>query len=365
MRYSTTSVPPGAAGTEAKLRVMRRLVEESVRDPAFRSAALRIVRDARVPERDADGEIRAISRFVRSMRYQRDPALAELFVEPRTLARLVAAGSPDAAGDCDDSAMLGAALHEALGRRTRFAVGGDEPGRWRHVWIEVEHPRRGWIAVDDVVRGLAPGTWRPEAVLGAAARYDLGAMRTIHYQPRARLCYGGASGHVEQLEGFKLKKVLKKATSAVTQTYKAVLKAPIQAWSAVTAPVAKAVGAKKLATAIKRVEKQTSGFIDSPALMQVGATIAGAVVGAPIIASGLQMVAGQTAVFTPSGAQQQPSTPPSVLATNPLPPSGGGAFVDGGGGSFGPSSVAGDDNTTRYLLIGAAVVAAALLFRRR
>lgn len=339
---------------------MRRLVEESVRDPAFRSAALRIVRDARVPERDADGEIRAISRFVRSMRYQRDPALAELFVEPRTLARLVAAGSPDAAGDCDDSAMLGAALHEALGRRTRFAVGGDEPGRWRHVWIEVEHPRRGWIAIDDVVRGLAPGTWRPEAVLGAAARYDLGAMRTIHYQPRARLCYGGASGHVEQLDGFSLKKVAK----AVKKVTKTVLTAPVKAWSAPIRAIARPLGAKGIVGLTKRADKAAGDIVDRVALP--AAAVAATVVGAPIIASGLQLVAGQTAVFTPSAAQQQPS-PPSVLATNPNPPAGGGAsFVDGGGGStFGPSSVGGEDNTTRYLLIGAAVVAAALLFRRR
>lgn len=148
MRATLETIESGAPGLRAKLERMRELVGAAVRDPAFRADVAGIIRH--VPEKDHDGEIRAIVDHVRGgIRYMRDPydpQGLELFTDPVLMLADVAAGT--AAGDCDDHVLLAASMLGVAGYPTRFAIGGLPPDDYRHIWIDVLHPRRGWVPVE-------------------------------------------------------------------------------------------------------------------------------------------------------------------------------------------------------------------------
>lgn len=149
MRTATLeTVGHGLAGLRQKVARIRALVEAAKRKPDFRARAASIV--AHVGEKDHDGEIAAVTDFVRSrIRYLRDPwspVGLEVFTAPWTMLEDVDAGS--AAGDCDDHVLLASGLLEVIGYETRYRVGGDAPGRYRHIWLDVKHPRRGWRAIE-------------------------------------------------------------------------------------------------------------------------------------------------------------------------------------------------------------------------
>lgn len=153
------TIPDGQPGLHRKIAVIRDLVHQAKRDPEFRQATLEAVRQ--VPERDWSGEIRQVVRFVRKMRYTRDPydpEGLELFIDPRLSIHQVRAGQ--AAGDCDDQVLLASAMLETLGHPTRYRVGGRELGDYGHIWIEVLHPRRGWVPIE-LTRRRAPVGWDP------------------------------------------------------------------------------------------------------------------------------------------------------------------------------------------------------------
>lgn len=161
MLASLYEIPAGNAGLAVKLRELSRLKLAAVADPRFRELAVELVR--KVPEKQPRAEARAVSQFVRRVRYTRDPHGVELFQSPQRLAAQVLAGK--AAGDCDDAALLGSALLEALGYPTRYVVGGNgtlasgEPG-WQHIWLEW-HDGRQWHALDDTAKKRPPG-WQPD-----------------------------------------------------------------------------------------------------------------------------------------------------------------------------------------------------------
>lgn len=154
------TVPDGTPGVVAKVKRIRQMVEVAKRDPAFRDRAARIV--AHVAEKDHDAEIAALVEHVRrGVRYLRDPwspVGLELFVEPQTMLRDVDAGH--ATGDCDDHVLLASALLEVAGYPTRYRVGGVPPDNWQHIWLDVQHPRKGWLPVEltkkDVPIGFDP-----------------------------------------------------------------------------------------------------------------------------------------------------------------------------------------------------------------
>lgn len=153
MKSRVESLPTGTPGLRVKMARMRELVETAKRDPVFVRRARSIVAQAR--ERDADAEIGAVSAFVRrGIRYVADPLHVELFTDPRVMLADALAGT--GAGDCDELSTLGAALLESVGYPTRWRVGG-EGENWQHVWLDVKHPRRGWLPVDDTAKGRPVG----------------------------------------------------------------------------------------------------------------------------------------------------------------------------------------------------------------
>jgi hypothetical protein len=183
------------------------MVTAATLDPRFRSWTLSVVAPS-ATERDYVGEANAVARVVRRMRYTRDPVGVELFTDPRILAQQLTDGEP-AAGDCDDFVGLACSMLETLGHPTRFRVGGDGGGRWRHIWYDVWLGGR-WRSGDDTEKMRKPG-WDPSPAFGET--YSEPTRRSMrHHQPAygatpawmlpPHLALGG-------LEGFKLKKAMR------------------------------------------------------------------------------------------------------------------------------------------------------------
>lgn len=371
MRHRSETIPAGEAGLDVKLRRLRQLVAGAARDPRFRARALQVLADARVPERDYDGELHAVSRFVRQLRYQHDPVAAELFTDPRVLASAIDAGSSAAAGDCDDFVGLGAALLESLGRRTRFVVGGDGGGAWRHIWLEALHPERGWIAVDDTVRARRPG-WSPAPAFATLATELAGSddrgMVARRHQPRpvmVRTFYGGASG-LQGLDGFSLKKLARKISRPIEKAVSRVVPKDIKK---VVGAIAKPV--QQTWKALGKGVSQASGLykqILRPLAPFQSAAANVLVPGSGIVVDQLQrQFTRQPRMNEPNGSFDLPSVPQVQASID----RGAGADSYGGGSgasSFAPFSDRPASSTPSWLpwaIGGTAVVAVVLLTRRR
>jgi transglutaminase-like putative cysteine protease len=142
-------IPGGDLGTWATLRAMA--------DLAFKGAFHREVRavagslGASVPSRDEARQIAAIRAYLsRYVRFTPDPAIAEYLQEPRVMIQeAVARGY--ATGDCDDVAMLGAALGISIGLSARYCVLGffDPNAPFEHVYAELRNTGTGqWCELD-------------------------------------------------------------------------------------------------------------------------------------------------------------------------------------------------------------------------
>lgn len=134
-------IPEGHAGIEATVRTMRQLARDGTTSPLLRSTADRILAGAGT---DAD-RARRIRDFLQEWtRFEFDPPGVELVRTPHEMLDTVRDGRA-VSGDCDDVAVLGAALSHVAGLRSRFVLLGFEPGApFRHVYTEV----------------LADGRWR-------------------------------------------------------------------------------------------------------------------------------------------------------------------------------------------------------------
>jgi transglutaminase-like putative cysteine protease len=129
---------------------MRSLVLKARGDEKLRAAAVGTVRGC-APHDDRCRMARLLG-YVRSgMPFERDPVDVESIADPRlSLERILAHG--EAAGDCDDAAVLLAALLEAIGIRCRFAAVSIRPDRvFHHVAVEAQDRRlfpEGWTILD-------------------------------------------------------------------------------------------------------------------------------------------------------------------------------------------------------------------------
>jgi len=125
---------PGDAGTYQTLALMRRLAMEGSRRVDVREAAISIVREAGVPPHEPLGELRALYDFVRDrVRFTRDADGIEVLQGPHYTLHILA-------GDCDDRAILLAALAKAIGIPAEFkfrVIGANPrvPGAFSHVYV--------------------------------------------------------------------------------------------------------------------------------------------------------------------------------------------------------------------------------------
>jgi transglutaminase-like putative cysteine protease len=136
------------------LRIMRAMTRNGRKHPVVRLAAQSLVAD--LPAKDLGLEVRRIHAFVRDdIRYVRDIRGVETVHAPEVTLRL---GS----GDCDDKAVLAAALLESIGHRTRFMAVGFGPGQLSHVMPEVQLGPH-WVPLE-VTEPVPPG-WFPPGVI--------------------------------------------------------------------------------------------------------------------------------------------------------------------------------------------------------
>ena len=161
---SRESLPDGIAGTGRTIQAMQSLAFGAwgSRSPRIRALALDIVREAGVPERDYLGEVRALHGWVvRSLRYVRDPINQELLTAPETLLEV-------RAGDCDDHAVLLAALLAALGHAVRFVTIGfdaNRPESFSHVYLHGQPAGSSrWVPLDAIKKDQPAGWEAPAPV---------------------------------------------------------------------------------------------------------------------------------------------------------------------------------------------------------
>lgn len=143
--HELQSIPGGAAGTRETLRIMRDLAREWRVHPRLRQLAKSIVQPCK--SKDARCEVKRIHAFVvDKIRYVRDVADVETIQTPDLTLR-------DRCGDCDDQALLVAALLQSIGRPARFIAIGLRAGQFQHVytetpigpdWVAVETTEEGW-----------------------------------------------------------------------------------------------------------------------------------------------------------------------------------------------------------------------------
>lgn len=140
----------GVAGTEQTINVMRQLVDDALRDPAFIRKAVDLVRGT--PDHDDFSKAHALWDWVHSsIRFVKDPVTKEKLYPPAELLKI-------RAGDCDDHSMLLGAFLLAVGIPARFVTvaAGADPEQFSHVYIEGQIDGE-WIPMD---------TARPEAQFG-------------------------------------------------------------------------------------------------------------------------------------------------------------------------------------------------------
>lgn len=138
--HTLMSLPLGQrAATRDTLKVMRDIVRAYKTDPSVRQKATELTRY--LEQKDWFGEVYALWDFVKNrVRYVRDIAGVETLQTPDVILQ-------NLSGDCDDKAMLLAALLQAIDHPVRFVAVGFQPGSYSHVYPETLIGR-AWMALE-------------------------------------------------------------------------------------------------------------------------------------------------------------------------------------------------------------------------
>lgn len=141
------TIPTGDAGIVATLAIMRQLVHDDAVHPAIREWTAALVIDT---GRNTTVQARAIYDWLDTLtQFLPDPSTSEALIRPvDLLERIQTRGIGQI--DCDDLAMLAAAMACSIGLRARFVVVAFHPGGpFAHVYTEVAAPDGAlWLAVD-------------------------------------------------------------------------------------------------------------------------------------------------------------------------------------------------------------------------
>jgi transglutaminase-like putative cysteine protease len=142
----TKQVPFGDAGTYHTVGAMLASVRAEAHTQMVREAATAAISGA--APRDYAYQAELLRGWLQGhFLFQRDPTTTEYVMTPRyMLARIAQDGA--VRGDCDDAAVLGAALAAAVGFPARIVLVGFGPGaEFRHVFTEIQTPS-GWRDMD-------------------------------------------------------------------------------------------------------------------------------------------------------------------------------------------------------------------------
>lgn len=145
------TLPSGAAGIAATLKIMVKLARQFKKDVGVRELAGNLVRD--LPQYDNRAAVRALHAFVRDcVRYTGDIAGVETLQTPKATLEL-------GVGDCDDKSLLLAALLQAINLPARFVAIAMNDGPYSHVLVETRRGSR-WVPLE-TIRPVEVGWFPP------------------------------------------------------------------------------------------------------------------------------------------------------------------------------------------------------------
>lgn len=141
----------GYPGLDSVLQTASKLVTKYTGDERIRSLALHITRTIRRHRQTGQPDLRNIDAIasaiytwmVRNVNYVRDPWDIERIQSPFVTIQ-------QRAGDCDDHAILGAALLQSLGIQTGFRIVSRTGRHFDHIYA-VYHSPTGWKSFDTTV----------------------------------------------------------------------------------------------------------------------------------------------------------------------------------------------------------------------
>lgn len=140
------TIPSGVAGPRVTLGRMKQLVNQSLTDPVVIQAARSVV--ALEMPRDKDSHARAVKAYlVDHFQFIPDPRGVEALATPRIMLDRLRTGY-FVQGDCDEAAILGAAMGKAIGLRAVFVALGFIPrAPLSHVYT-ILRGATGWLSLD-------------------------------------------------------------------------------------------------------------------------------------------------------------------------------------------------------------------------
>lgn len=162
MQASFSAIGPGYAGTLDTIHRMKQLARAGAPRPSVRELAVSLVTGTRTDAEQQAGLIRAW--LERHVSFLRDPLGTEALHSPELMLEQVnQRGRTDV--DCDDVAILAAALGLSIGLPARFVLLGKERRAFEHVFTELQDPRTGeWFELD---------TTRPDQGVDVARDYPV------------------------------------------------------------------------------------------------------------------------------------------------------------------------------------------------
>ena len=138
IQQNSSPLPSGVLGNEKTIKFMVKLARLRGSNPYVRDVARAIILEARTADHDFAAEAKAIGAWVqKNIHYLRDVAGEELVIDPLTLLEQASRG--EAAGDCDDMALLSATLLLASGSHPYFRAIRyfDTAGPYDHIYTVV------------------------------------------------------------------------------------------------------------------------------------------------------------------------------------------------------------------------------------
>lgn len=147
--FSLQTIFGGDLGAMQTLHKMRKLANDALRDPVVIQTARRIVENAGVLGRnDADKFMAIRDWLAEHVQFMPDPVGIELLSTPRYMLDQIGRFY-FVSGDCDDAAILGAALGKAVGLQAKFRAlaFGSKSRPFSHVYTLLL-VRKTWANLD-------------------------------------------------------------------------------------------------------------------------------------------------------------------------------------------------------------------------
>ena len=159
-----TPLATGDAGVEHTIDVLRRIVDDGVKDPEVNRTAIKILRDYNVQNFSIEDRVQAIYAWISNpanFLYVPDPIGP---FGPKETLRPIRTLLAVRGGDCDDFTSLLCALLGTIGIPTRavtIAADPSSPEDFSHIYPEAQVSARRWVAIDAARPGAAYGAAPP------------------------------------------------------------------------------------------------------------------------------------------------------------------------------------------------------------